>query len=96
MSDRWTAFTQERLALWRKARDRNVRVHGEACVQALDAFYTAIVECVQRRSARSGHDDRSGHKTGGISLTRSRARAFRRLFSAGRVGGVRLSCVRLP
>jgi cyclopropane fatty-acyl-phospholipid synthase-like methyltransferase len=42
VSEAWTAFTGERLAGYRAARDRNVRVHGEAVVDGLDDFYATV------------------------------------------------------
>jgi len=42
MTDDWAAFTQARLTAYRGERDRHRRVHGEATVQALDDFYSAV------------------------------------------------------
>ena len=42
MSDDWAAFTHARLAAFRAERARHQRVHGEATVQALDDFYSAV------------------------------------------------------
>ena len=38
----WAQFTRARLAAYRSERPRHVRVHGEATVQALDDFYSAV------------------------------------------------------
>jgi sarcosine/dimethylglycine N-methyltransferase len=38
----WAAFTQARLAAYRAERERHQRVNGEATVQALDDFYSAV------------------------------------------------------
>jgi hypothetical protein len=42
MSADWAEFTRTRLAAYRADRSRHVRVHGEATVQALDDFYSAV------------------------------------------------------
>jgi cyclopropane fatty-acyl-phospholipid synthase-like methyltransferase len=42
MSADWAQFTRARLAAFRADRARHVRVHGEATVQALDDFYSAV------------------------------------------------------
>jgi SAM-dependent methyltransferase len=42
VSESWTAFTGERLAAYRAARERNVRVHGESVVDGLDDFYATV------------------------------------------------------
>jgi sarcosine/dimethylglycine N-methyltransferase len=42
MSADWSEFTRVRLAAYRAERARHVRVHGEATVQALDDFYSAV------------------------------------------------------
>jgi len=42
MSADWANFTRRRLADYRAERERHVRVHGEATVQALDDFYGAV------------------------------------------------------
>jgi sarcosine/dimethylglycine N-methyltransferase len=42
MSADWAQFTRQRLADYRADRERHVRVHGEATVQALDDFYHAV------------------------------------------------------
>lgn len=47
MTDDWTEFTCKRLDAYRKDRDRHVRVHGEATVDALDLFYSAVSKYFQ-------------------------------------------------
>lgn len=42
MTDSWAEFTSERLDAYRRDRNRHVRVHGEATVDALDLFYSAV------------------------------------------------------
>ena len=42
VSAAWSEFTHVRLAAWRAERARHERVHGEATVQALDDFYSAV------------------------------------------------------
>jgi cyclopropane fatty-acyl-phospholipid synthase-like methyltransferase len=42
MSADWAQFTRARLAAFRSERARHVCVHGEATVQALDDFYSAV------------------------------------------------------
>jgi cyclopropane fatty-acyl-phospholipid synthase-like methyltransferase len=42
MSADWAEFTRVRLAAYRAEHSRHVRVHGEATVQALDDFYSAV------------------------------------------------------
>ena len=42
MSESWTQFTRQRLAAYRAARDRHVRVHGAPTVDALDEFYSLV------------------------------------------------------
>ena len=42
MSQDWSSFTSTRLQAYRADRARHVRVHGEATVDALDVFYTAV------------------------------------------------------
>jgi cyclopropane fatty-acyl-phospholipid synthase-like methyltransferase len=42
VSAAWTLFTDERLAAFRMARERNVRVHGAAVVDGLDDFYATV------------------------------------------------------
>jgi hypothetical protein len=44
----WTAFTGERLAAYRAARERNVRVHGLAMVDGLDDFYATVAGLYER------------------------------------------------
>lgn len=56
MTADWSQFTRERLAAYRTDRARHVRVHGEATVDALDDFYSAV-----DRNFQSG-------KLGGIRL----------------------------
>ena len=38
----WAGFTHLRLGAFRAKRERHLRVHGEAKVQALDDFYRAV------------------------------------------------------
>lgn len=52
MSDDWTAFTHQRLDDYRAARERHVRVHGEATVNALDDFYSLV--CRHFKSGKLG------------------------------------------
>ena len=42
MTDDWADFTGKRLETYRADRARHVRVHGEATVDALDVFYSAV------------------------------------------------------
>jgi cyclopropane fatty-acyl-phospholipid synthase-like methyltransferase len=42
MSADWAAFTRARLAAFRAERERHLRVHGSAVVDALDDFYAAV------------------------------------------------------
>jgi len=56
MTADWARFTRERLAAYRADRARHVRVHGEATVDALDDFYSAV-----------DHQFQSG-KLGGLRL----------------------------
>ena len=42
MSADWAGFTHARLGAFRAERERHLRVHGEATVQALDDFYSAV------------------------------------------------------
>ena len=42
MSDNWSKFTINRLERFRADRDRHVRVHDVATVDALDEFYSAV------------------------------------------------------
>jgi len=56
MSDDWAKFTHQRLGAYRSERNRHVRVHGEATVDALDHFYATV-----ERYFRSG-------KLGGVRL----------------------------
>lgn len=42
MTDDWSKFTHDRLAAYRAERDRHLRVHGQATVDALEAFYSAV------------------------------------------------------
>jgi cyclopropane fatty-acyl-phospholipid synthase-like methyltransferase len=42
MTADWAGFTQARLVAYRAQRERHQRVHGEAIVQALDDFYSAV------------------------------------------------------
>ena len=42
MTDSWTAFTSERLAAFRAARDRNLAVHGAAITEGLEDFYATV------------------------------------------------------
>jgi len=42
MSADWAAFTRARLAAFRAERERHLRVHGTAVVDALDDFYAAV------------------------------------------------------
>jgi cyclopropane fatty-acyl-phospholipid synthase-like methyltransferase len=42
MSDNWSEFTRTRLASYRADHQRQVRVHGEATVAALEEFYSAV------------------------------------------------------
>ena len=56
----WREFVAERLAMFRAAEARHVRVHGSATVQALDRFYAAVVRLFQAGNV------------GGIKLTATR------------------------
>lgn len=56
MSDDWTAFTTDRLSDYRAARDRHIRVHGEATYLAMEEFYDLV-----NRHFRSG-------KLGGVRI----------------------------
>ena len=56
MTADWAQFTRERLAAYRADRTRNLRVHGEATVDALEDFYSAV-----------DHQFQSG-KLGGLRL----------------------------
>ncbi len=49
LSDDWTAFTTERLDAYQAARERHLRVHGEATYRALSEFYQLV-----NRHFRSG------------------------------------------
>jgi cyclopropane fatty-acyl-phospholipid synthase-like methyltransferase len=60
MTADWSQFTRERLAAYRADRTRHVRVHGEATVDALDDFYSAV-----EQNFRSG-------KLGGLRLCAKR------------------------
>lgn len=42
MTERWAAFTRDRLAAFRAGRDAYVAIHGEATWASLDAFYECI------------------------------------------------------
>lgn len=42
MSDTWVTHVAQRLAQYRAARQRNVAIHGEAVVDALDHFYDIV------------------------------------------------------
>ena len=42
MTESWTQFTRQRLAAYRAARERHVRVHGAPTVDALDEFYALV------------------------------------------------------
>jgi hypothetical protein len=42
MSENWSEFTRTRLASYRADHQRQVRVHGEATVAALEEFYSAV------------------------------------------------------
>jgi cyclopropane fatty-acyl-phospholipid synthase-like methyltransferase len=42
MTGRWTAFTIERTAAFRAARERNLRVHGPDIVEGLQDFYDTV------------------------------------------------------
>jgi SAM-dependent methyltransferase len=48
VSAAWTAFTAERLAAYRAARERNVRVHGQGVVDGLDDFYATVAGLYER------------------------------------------------
>ena len=48
MTADWTEFTEGRLAAFRAAKERHLKVHGEDVVEALDAFYDTIVRLFQR------------------------------------------------
>jgi len=43
MTDTWRAYVTDRVELFRKRKERNVGVHGEAAVASLQRFYDAIV-----------------------------------------------------
>ena len=60
MTQDWSQFTHLRLAAYHADRDRHVRVQGEATVDALDAFYSAV-----------DHQFQSG-KLGGLRLCAKR------------------------
>lgn len=42
MTGRWHPFVNERMEAFRKARERNVAIHGKAVVDSLDEFYTTM------------------------------------------------------
>ena len=42
MTARWTAFTVDRTAAFRAARERNLRVHGSDIVDGLEDFYVTV------------------------------------------------------
>jgi cyclopropane fatty-acyl-phospholipid synthase-like methyltransferase len=42
MTEPWTAFCAARAESWRAARNRHVRVHGEAIYQTLEHFFTSV------------------------------------------------------
>lgn len=48
MNERWAPFVSSRLAKFREARDRNVRVHGEALTAELDLFYSTVQQLFAR------------------------------------------------
>ena len=48
MNDEWAPFVSERLAKFREARSRNVRVHGEALTAELDLFYSTVQQLFAR------------------------------------------------
>ena len=47
VTEEWRAFTAERLCEWRRDEARHVRVHNLETWEALDRFYSAIVELFQ-------------------------------------------------
>ena len=61
MSDDWTEFTTGRLDAYQAARERHIRVHGEATYRALEEFYQLV-----NRHFRSG-------KLGGVRLLAHKA-----------------------
>jgi cyclopropane fatty-acyl-phospholipid synthase-like methyltransferase len=56
-SAEWTAFTAERLGVWRENKERHERVHNSATFESLDRFYAAVVALFQ------------GGTMGGVKLT---------------------------
>ncbi len=61
LSDDWRDFTGERLAAYRAARDRHIRVHGAPTYHAMEEFYAFV-----HRHFRSG-------KLGGVRLLARKA-----------------------
>ena len=44
LSRAWSTFTAQRLDAFRQARQRNIRVHGEAVTAGLEDFYSTVAE----------------------------------------------------
>ena len=47
VSTEWTAFTAERLDMWREGQTRQERVHNATTFESLDRFYAAVVALFQ-------------------------------------------------
>lgn len=50
MTSDWAAFCDARVAAWRGARDRQVRVHGEATYVRLERFFSTVARLFQSGS----------------------------------------------